>query len=125
MSEYNGEVWDELSAMRRDIRQLKAQVVRLEQADLMAYLWRQRVHELGRCDKCGESHEVALVPVGPMAVGGAPEDQLRAVCESCFIRGLEQARNARTVASADRQAVTRAELAQMAEEDLFREAVRP
>ena len=84
----NTEVWDELSAMRRDIRQLKAQVVRLEQADLMAYLWRQRVHELGKCDLCHEPHEVALVTRGPVTVGG---NGLRAVCESCFIRGHERA----------------------------------
>ena len=111
--------------MRRELWALKATVQRLENADLLAYLWHQRVPEVGRCDKCAESHEVALVPVGPMAVGGAPEGHLRAMCESCFIRGREQVGNARIVASADQQAVTRAGLAQKEEKDLFHEAARP
>ena len=37
---------------------------------------------------CGEPHELAVVPIGPKAVGGAVG--LWAVYESCFIRGRER-----------------------------------
>jgi hypothetical protein len=87
MSEYNTELWDELTAMRHDIKALKHQVQRLEQADLHAFLWRQHVHDLGKCEVCGEPHECAVVPRGIKSTGG----QLTAVCESCFIRGREVA----------------------------------
>jgi hypothetical protein len=86
MSENNGEVWAEFAAMRREIRALKAQVTRLEGADLAAYLFRQHLHDLGRCDVCGERHEVAVVARGIKSTGG----HLTAVCESCFIRGHER-----------------------------------
>jgi hypothetical protein len=89
MSEYNGEIWGELTAMRRELKALKSQVQRLEAADLRSYLWRQHVHDIGKCEVCGEPHEVAVVPIGPRAaVGGAIG--LREVCESCFIRTRER-----------------------------------
>ena len=88
MSETNGEVWAEFAAMRRELKSLRATVERLEAADLRAYLWRNvGTHELGRCDSSHESHEVALVTRGPVTVGG---NGLRAVCESCYIRGQER-----------------------------------
>jgi hypothetical protein len=87
MSGFNGEVWQELAQMRMEINGLKATVRRLDAADLRAYLWRQRVHEIGKCDACGEPHEVALVTRGPVTIGG---NGLRALCESCFIRGRER-----------------------------------
>jgi hypothetical protein len=80
------EVWAEFATMRRELKSLRATVERLEAADLRAYLWRQRVHDLGKCDMCNERHEVAVVPNGPVTVGG---DGLKAVCESCFIRRHE------------------------------------
>jgi len=87
MSENNGEIWGELSAVRREIKGLRATVERLEAADLRSYLWRQHVHDLGKCDACGERHEVALVTRGPVTIGG---NGLRALCESCFIRRQER-----------------------------------
>jgi len=85
----NTEVWAEFAAMRRELKALRATVERLEGHDLVAYLWRQHPHDLGRCDKCGEPHELAVVPIGPRAaVGGAIG--LKAICESCFIRGRER-----------------------------------
>lgn len=87
MSEYNGEVWAELTSVRRELKSLRATVERLEAADLRSYLWRQQLHDLGKCDSCGERHEVAVVAHGPVTVGG---DGLKAVCESCYIRGHER-----------------------------------
>ena len=85
----NTEVWAEFAAMRRELKALKATVQRLEAADLRSYLWRQHLHDLGKCGVCGERHEVAVVPIGPRAaVGGAIG--LREVCESCFIHGRER-----------------------------------
>ncbi len=93
MSENNGEVWAEFAAMRRELKALKATVARLEAHDLAAYLFRQHLHDLGRCDVCGESHELAVVVVGPTAVGGAAVG-LKAVCESCYIRRQERSQAA-------------------------------
>ena len=86
MSGYNGEIWGELSAVRREIKGLRATVERLEAADLRSYLWRQQLHDLGRCDVCGERHEVAVVSGGIKSTGGP----LVAVCESCYIRRQER-----------------------------------
>ena len=89
MSGNNGEIWGEFAAVRRELKSLRATVERLEAADLRSYLWRQQLHDLGKCDSCGERHEVAVVPIGPRAaVGGAIG--LKAICESCFIRGRER-----------------------------------
>jgi len=87
MSEYNGEVWAELSAVRREIKSLRATVERLERYDTEHFLFRQRLHDVTKCSACGEVHECAVIPHGPVTVGG---DGLRAVCESCFIRGHER-----------------------------------
>jgi len=86
MSENNGEIWAEFAAVRRELKALKATVERLEAADLRSYLWRQQVHDLDKCDVCGEPHEVAVVPRGIKSTGG----QLVTVCESCYIRRQER-----------------------------------
>ena len=83
---FNEEVWAEFAAMRRELKALKATVTRLEAADLRSYLWRQQVHDLGKCEVCGEPHEVAVVSGGLKSTGG----QLTAVCESCYIRRQER-----------------------------------
>jgi hypothetical protein len=91
MSEYNGEIWAEFAAMRRELKALKATVARLEAADLVAYLFRQYLHDVTRCADCGEMHECAVVPAGPVSVA---HDGLKAICQSCFIRGHERSQAA-------------------------------
>ena len=85
MSEYNGEIWAELTAVRRELKSLRAQVECLEAADLRSYLWRQRVHDVTKCDVCHETHECAVISNGLKSTGG----HLTAVCESCHIRRQE------------------------------------
>jgi len=87
MSEYNGEIWAEFSAMRRELKAIKATVVRLEAADLERFLFRQRLHDVTKCASCGETHECAVISNSLKSTGG----QLTAVCESCWTRNREQA----------------------------------
>jgi hypothetical protein len=83
---YHEDVWAELASVRRELKSLRATVERLEAADLRSYLWRQHVHDIGKCEVCGEPHECAVVPRGIKSTGG----QLTAVCESCYIRRQER-----------------------------------
>jgi hypothetical protein len=87
MSENNGEIWGVFAAVRREIKSLRATVERLERCDTERFLFRQRLHDVTRCDVCHEVHECAVLPHGPVTVGG---NGLRAVCESCLIRGRER-----------------------------------
>jgi hypothetical protein len=86
MSEYNTELWDELTAMRRDIRVLKAAVRRLEASDLERYLFQQRLHDVTRCGECGETHECAVISGSMKSTNG----ELVALCESCWTRNRQQ-----------------------------------
>ena len=87
MSEYNGEVWAELAAMRRELKSLRATVERLERYDTERFLFRQKLHDVTRRQGCGEMHECALLGKGLKSTGG----ELVTLCESCWTRNREQA----------------------------------
>lgn len=84
---FNEEVWAEFASVRRELKALKAQVQRLEAADLERFLFRQRLHDVTRCASCGEKHECAVVSGGIKSTNG----ELVALCESCWTRNREQA----------------------------------
>ena len=87
MSQFNGEIWSELSAMRREIKSLRATVERLERYDTERFLFRQRLHDVTKCSTCGEVHECAVISNSLKSTGG----ELVALCESCWTRNRQQA----------------------------------
>ena len=48
-------------------------------------LFDARPHELTQCAGCGETHDCALVPTGVIAMGRPVNEQLVALCASCYI----------------------------------------
>lgn len=50
----------------------------------MHHLFQVRPHELAKCVACGETHDCALIPTGPIAMGRPVDEQLAVLCESCF-----------------------------------------
>ena len=51
----------------------------------MHHLFQVRPHELAECVACGETHDLALAPTGLIAMGRPVNEQLVALCASCYI----------------------------------------
>ena len=85
-----------VNILAHDMRRLEGQLPDLQQEaqrlvervlSLRAdhHLFDARPHELTQCAGCGETHDCALAPTGLIAMGRPANEQLVALCASCYI----------------------------------------